>query len=79
MTYRGALQHTQFWNFCSRNGYQSYYNHETYVICGYDPYDPKAYAYRPEGVYFDYNSICEDTYGWGAKYNSSRGGCISQD
>lgn len=77
-TYRGALQHTQFWNFCSKYGYQSYYDHETYIICGYNPYDPNAYAYRPQGVSFDYNSICEDIYGWEAKYNTSRKGCISQ-
>jgi hypothetical protein len=73
--YLGSLNHNVFWPYCSGKGYQSYYDQGINILCGQNAWDAK----NPEGDYFSYDTVCEETYGHLAHYDEKRRGCVSQD
>ena len=67
----GGLGHNVFWSFCSNAGYQSYYDLNDHILCGYNPWNPG----NPEGDYFSYHDVCYQYYNQPSYYNTELGMC----
>jgi hypothetical protein len=72
----GPLSHAVYWEFCSGQGYQSYYNlGGDNLLCGRNPYVEG----QPEGDPHPFANVCAQYYGRASNYDSSSGMCYESN